>query len=312
MTKIGVLLPSRETAMTGRHDAAGLVEFARAAEDAGFDSVWVGDSPLARTRVEPLTVLGAVAARTSRVWLGTAAYTATLRHPLLGAHSAATVDQLSGGRLVLGLGAGFPIPESENEFDTVGAPFKQRVARLDETVAIWRQSWSGASRFDGRYWSFDDLSRTLPANDTTGPPLWLAGGDTSRVLERVARLYDGWLPFLPDPAAYARAWDTIRELTTRTITAGFYATININDNAAQARDELDGYVHQYYRRSLDEMSTIQAYFGGSADQCADWLGHYFAAGATHVVLRIGSLNARNQLDAIADTLLPALHTVPTP
>ncbi|MFQ6395350.1 LLM class flavin-dependent oxidoreductase [Nocardia sp. KC 131] len=311
MTKIGVLLPSRETAMTGRHDAPGLVEFARAAEDAGFDSVWVGDSPLARTRVEPLTVLGAVAASTSRVWLGTAAYTATLRHPLLGAHSAATVDQLSGGRLILGLGAGFPIPESEAEFDTVGAPFKQRVGRLDETVTLWRRSWSGDDRFDGRYWSFDDLSRTLPANDIAGPPLWLAGSDTPRVLQRVAALYDGWLPFLPDPVAYARAWDTIRGLTTRTITAGFYATINVNDNAAQARAELDGYVRQYYRRSLDEMSMIQAYFGGSAEQCADWLGRYLAAGATHVVLRIGSLDARHQLDAIADTLLPAL-SMPTP
>ncbi|WP_328401949.1 LLM class flavin-dependent oxidoreductase [Nocardia sp. NBC_00403] len=311
MTKIGVLLPSRETAMTGRHDAAGLVDFARAAEHAGFDSVWVGDSPLARTRAEPLTVLGAVAASTSRVWLGTAAYTATLRHPLLGAHTAATVDQLSAGRLVLGLGAGFPVPESAAEFESVGAPFAQRVGRLDETVAIWRQSWSGGGRFDGRYWHLDDLSRALPAHDITGPPLWLAGGDTPRVLQRVARLYDGWLPFLPDPAAYARAWDTIRELTTRTVTAGFYATININDNTAVARAELDRYVHQYYRRSLDEMSMIQAYFGGPADQCAEWLGRYFEAGATHVVLRIGSLDARNQLDAIADTLLPALHTAPT-
>ncbi|WP_330255443.1 LLM class flavin-dependent oxidoreductase [Nocardia sp. NBC_00565] len=304
MTQIGVLLPSRETWMTGAHDAAGLVRFARAAEAAGFDSVWIGDSPLARTRVDPLPLLAAVAATTSRVQLGTAAYTATLRHPLLGAHTAATVDQLSDGRLILGLGAGFPVPESRDEFTTLGAQFDERVGRLDETVAIWRQSWSGATDFDGRYWKLDDLSRTLPAASPAGPPLWLASSDTPRVLDRVARHYDGWLPFLPDPDAYARAWTSIREKTTRPITPGLYATININPNPAAARAELDGYVRQYYRRSLAEMSMIQAYFGGSAEECAQWLGRYLDAGAAHLVLRIGSLDADRQLDLLAAALLP--------
>jgi alkanesulfonate monooxygenase SsuD/methylene tetrahydromethanopterin reductase-like flavin-dependent oxidoreductase (luciferase family) len=308
MTQIGLLLPSRETAMTGDHDAAGLVGFARAAEEAGFDSVWIGDSPLARTRVDPLPLLAAVAATTSRVRLGTAAFTATLRHPLLSAHTAATVDQLSNGRLILGLGAGFPVPESQDEFAAVGVPFTERVGRLDETVAIWRRSWSGATDFDGRYWHLDDLARTLPAASPAGPPLWLAGSDTPRVLERVARHYDGWLPFLPDPNAYARAWATIREKATRTITPGLYATININPDAAAARTELDGYVRQYYRRPLDEMSTIQAYFGGSADEFVQWLGRYLDAGASHLVLRIGSLDAHRQLDLLADALLPAYQS----
>src|SRR5215217_934126 len=75
--RVGIMLPSRETAMTGEHDARGLVEIAKAAEEAGFDSVWVGDSLLARTRAEPLSILGAVAAVTERVELGTAALIAT-------------------------------------------------------------------------------------------------------------------------------------------------------------------------------------------------------------------------------------------
>ncbi|MCU1645391.1 MAG: class flavin-dependent oxidoreductase [Nocardia sp.] len=306
MTRIGVMLPSREIAMTGSHDAAGLVRFAAAAEDAGFDSVWIGDSPLARTRVDPLPLLAAVAATTSRVQVGTAALTATLRHPLLGAHTAATVDQLSEGRLVLGVGAGFPLPESREEFAAIGVPFDERVGRLDETVAIWRESWSGGGRFDGRYWNFDDLSGALPAASPAGPPLWLAGSDTPRVLRRVARYYDGWLPFLPDADAYARGWAVIRDLTDRPVTAGLYATINLDADSAKAHAELDGYVHQYYRRPLDVMSTVQAYFGGSPAQCVDWLGHYLDAGAEHLILRVGSLDARRQLDALAETL-PALR-----
>src|SRR4051812_50080591 len=124
--RVGIMLPSRETAMTGEHDAPGLVEFAKAAESAGFDSVWVGDSLLARTRAEPLSVLSAVAAVTDRGALGTAALIAPLRHPLLAAAQAATVDQLSGGPLILGLRAGAPPPESRRGFGARGKPFARR------------------------------------------------------------------------------------------------------------------------------------------------------------------------------------------
>lgn len=293
--------------MVGRHDAAGLVAFAKSAEDAGFDSVWTGDSPLARTRVDPLNLLAAVAAATDRVRLGTAAWTATLRHPLLGAHTAATVDQISGGRLILGLGAGFPVPETRAEFDAVGAPFEQRVGRLDETTLAWRAAWSGQQRFDGKYWQLDDLSDTLPPAQPSGPPLWLAGSDTPRVLDRVARHYDGWLPFLPDADAYARAWETIRNSARRTVTPALYATVLLDSDTAHARSELDSYVQQYYRRPLDQMSAIQAYFGGPPEECAEWLGRYLDAGATHLILRPGSLDAHRQLDLAAAKLLPMLH-----
>ncbi|MEU7138263.1 LLM class flavin-dependent oxidoreductase [Nocardia sp. NPDC046473] len=308
MIEVGILLPSRETAMTGRHDAPSLVRLAQVAEDAGFDAVWTGDSPLARTRVDPLTLLGAVAAATSRIRLGTAAWTATLRHPLLGAHAAATVDQLGPGRLVLGLGAGFPLPESRAEFDAIGIPFDERVGRLDETVRIWRAAWTGAPEFDGKYWQLADLARALPTSTRGGPPLWLAGSDTPKVLARVARHYDGWLPYLPDPAAYARAWQAIQQQTTRAVTPAMYATIVLDPDSARAQAELEGYVRQYYRRSLAEMSTIQAYFGGTAEDCADWLARYLDAGATHLILRLGSLDVHRQLDLVAEKLLPALRS----
>ncbi|WP_405166009.1 LLM class flavin-dependent oxidoreductase [Nocardia sp. NBC_01499] len=307
MIEVGILLPSRETAMTGRHDVAGLVAFAKVAEEAGFDSVWTGDSPLARTRVDPLTLLAAVAAATSRIRLGTAALTATLRHPLLGAHQAATVDQLAPGRLVLGLGAGFPLPESRAEFDAIGVPFGERVGRLDETVRIWRAAWSGAPDFDGKFWRIDDLARALPT-PAGGPPLWLAGSDTPKVLARVARHYDGWLPYLPDPSAYARAWATIQQQTTRAVTPAMYATIVLDDDPEHARAELEGYVRQYYRQPLAVMSAIQAYFGGTAEECADWLARYLDAGATTLILRLGSLNVHRQLDLVAEKLLPALRS----
>ncbi|MFE3258540.1 hypothetical protein ACFXPS_02245 [Nocardia sp. NPDC059091] len=87
-----------------------------------------------------------------------------------------------------------------------------------------------------------------------------------------------------------------------------YATINLDPDPAKARAELDGYVRRYYRRSLDEMATVQAYFGGSPEECVDWLGRYLEAGAEHLVLRIGSLDTRRQLETLAEAL-PALRAI---
>jgi alkanesulfonate monooxygenase SsuD/methylene tetrahydromethanopterin reductase-like flavin-dependent oxidoreductase (luciferase family) len=293
--RVGIILPSRETAMTGQHDAPGLVEFAKTAEAAGFDSVWVGDSLLARTRAEPLSVLSAVAAVTERVALGTAAMIAPLRHPLLAASQAATVDQLSGGRLILGLASGAPLPESQREFDAVGMPFAGRGARLDKTVTQWRETWSGQGEF----------ADALPPVQHGGPPVWLAGGDTTKVIERVSATYDGWLPYLPDVNAYARAWDRIRAQAVREVTPALYATVNLN--GARADAELDEYLRAYYGQPLDVMRHVQAIRGGSVQECLDWLGRYVDAGAEHLILRVGSLDARPEM--LAEALLPALRSL---
>ncbi|MDH4364839.1 MAG: LLM class flavin-dependent oxidoreductase, partial [Acidimicrobiia bacterium] len=112
MTRIGILLPTREAVIYGDRtgDPRPLVELAVAAEEAGFDSVWAGDSLLARPRAEPLTLLAAVAARTTRVELGTAVLLASMRNAEQLAQSAATLDAISGGRLILGIGAGPDTP----------------------------------------------------------------------------------------------------------------------------------------------------------------------------------------------------------
>lgn len=306
---VGVMLPSRETAMTGKHDAPGLIKFAKDAEGAGFDSVWVGDSLLARTRVEPLSILAAVAAVTSRVTLGTAALIAPLRHPLLAAAQIASVDQISGGRLIMGLGSGSPLPESQREFEAVDVHFTARSARLDETAALWRQAWGEQGQFAGKFWRIEDLSGALPTVKPNGPPLWLAGGDSAKVIERVTNTYDGWLPYLPDADAYHRAWEQITQQAGRQITPALYATVNINGDHAQAHEELNTYTRLYYRQPIDVMSHLQAFRGGSAEECLDWLGRYIEAGARHLILRIGSPNPHPEM--LAERLLPALRTLKT-
>ena len=100
--KFGYLVPTRDAVMRapdGRADVARMIELAVRAEEKGFDSVWIGDSILARPRFEALTTLAAIAARTRRVELGTAVYLSALRHPIPLAHTVGNLDLLSGGRL---------------------------------------------------------------------------------------------------------------------------------------------------------------------------------------------------------------------
>jgi alkanesulfonate monooxygenase SsuD/methylene tetrahydromethanopterin reductase-like flavin-dependent oxidoreductase (luciferase family) len=317
--KVGVLLPTREMAITGSYAMAPLADFARRAEALGFDSVWTGDSLLARPRLDPFVVLAVAAAVTSRVTLGTAALTAALRHPLMAANMVASLDHATGGnRLEVGLGSGFPIPDSEAEFGAVGVPFAGRVGRLDEIVRLWKQIWrsqeDGADTdFSGRYWQQGGLDRLPPTATPGGPRCWLAGSDTPLVLRRTARLYDGWLPFLPQAQAYGQAWRRITELAEEygrpagAIVPGLYATLIVNPDREKARRELDDYVQGYYGRPLELMSNFQAYGYGSADECAEWLAGYVGAGARHVVIRIGSLDPGQQLEEIADSVLPAVR-----
>jgi alkanesulfonate monooxygenase SsuD/methylene tetrahydromethanopterin reductase-like flavin-dependent oxidoreductase (luciferase family) len=311
-----VLLPTRELAMTGSYDMGPVTEFARHAEALGFDSVWAGESLLARPRLDPLVVLSSVAAVTSTIELGTAALTVALRNPMVAANSVASLTHAANGRLTLGLGSGFPLPETELECAVAGVPYRQRAGYLDETVRLWRQAWgAGPNRevFTGRYREFTGVDRLLPASKPGGPALWLAGGSAPAVLRRTAALYDGWLPYLPSADDYAAALARIGEEATaagrapESITPGLYATVLVDPDHRRAEQQLDGYARAYYGRSLSEVMTVQAFGYGSVRECADRLSAYVRAGARHLVLRVGSTRPLDHLTDLAEKLVPALR-----
>ena len=128
--QIGYLLPTRESIMEGRPEAGPLLALAERAEALGYDSVWIGDSLLARPRHEPITMLAAVAARTRKVKVGTAVLLPALRNPVLLAHQVATLDQVSEGRLILGVGIATDVPNIRAEFRAAGVPFEKRVGTM--------------------------------------------------------------------------------------------------------------------------------------------------------------------------------------
>src|SRR5438128_7846347 len=140
--QFGVNLNNREPLIAPDYDLQALLDLSTVVEDSGFDSVWVGDSLFSKPRYEPLALLAAISQRTSRAKLGTACLVTSTRNPLYLALEWATLDQLSGGRTILGACMGNPEHGVRREFEALGLPFGQRAAVFEEGLAVLRSLWT--------------------------------------------------------------------------------------------------------------------------------------------------------------------------
>lgn len=185
-----------------------LASFATAAEAAGFDAVSVTDHPFppdewvrrgGHHAHDPLVALAYVAAATERIRLQTNVLVTGYRNAFLAAKGVASLDALSGGRVILGVAAGY----LEAEYAVLGASFEDRNDRLDETIRAMRAAWTGESvHFDGDSVSADGHTMLPPPLQAGGPPIWI-GGNSTRAIRRAAELGDGWLPF-PQPTGASK------------------------------------------------------------------------------------------------------------
>lgn len=291
-----------------------IASFARTAEARGFGSLWAGDSLLARPLFDPFTVLATAAAVTTRPQLGTGVLLAPMRPPALTAQALASLDQLSGGRLIVGVGRGFDLPETRREFAATGADFADRSRRTIDTITFWRRLWSsnGAASLDTSYAHIDNEVILPRPVQIGGPPIWLAGFGPA-AFKIVGRFADGWLPYPPTVSEYRSGWEQVQEEAAAAgrrreeITPAVMVTVNVgpDDTSAQA---LDAYVTEFYGYPLEIVSQIQACHAGPSTQILDILRGYFDAGARLFVLRLASLDAPEKLlDSLAETILPTLN-----
>lgn len=237
---------------SGQISFADASDWARRAENLGFDSVWVSDhffysfarygadpSPIAS--LEPLTTLSGIAAVTDRVRLGTLVLCAAFRHPALLAKAATAIDLVSGGRLDLGLGAGW----MAEEFETFGYRFgsaQERFAVLEESVEVLERLFGGeAVTYEGPTVTLRE-ARLRPAPDRP-PPLWVGGKGGPRLLRLAARLADGWnVVWRMSPEAYRGKVSDVyaaceaegRDPSTFGLSVGLYSLIGEDEAAARA------------------------------------------------------------------------------
>ena len=190
---------------------------ARTIEDLGFDSIWVSDHIIVpegsgyipEFMDEPLAVLSFLAAETTHVTIGTSVLIVPYRDPVFAAKFLSSVDYLSEGRLVVGIGAGW----LQEEFVALGVPYEERGPRTDEYLRVYRNLWeTETSSFDGQ-WKHYDKMRMFPkqAEDRRGTiPIWV-GGNGAPSIRRAAELGDGWHPINLSPAQLAELMLAYRE-----------------------------------------------------------------------------------------------------
>lgn len=324
MPSYGLLLPTRASVLESddsseltartRADVLGL---ARRAEARGFDSVWVGDSVTAKPRHEPLTTLAAVAAATEAVELGTAVYLPPLRDPVHIAHATATLDLLSGGRFVFGVGTGstgLPGSPVEREYRTLGASWADRGGVLDETLAVVERLWSGeAIAYEGEHFTYDGVSIGL--SPTRTPPVLVGGsvhedrGVLRAIRRRVVDHGAGWFPVAASPDAVAHGADQIRadlEAAGRdpeTLEVAFYLDVFVEDSGEAALEAYRRFVEAYYAgKSLTDAELRQRGAVGTPEAVRDRLDAYVAAGVDRFVVRFPTANQYAQLDRFAGLL----------
>lgn len=200
-----------------------VVAAAEAAEALGYSTVWVVDHVVFPAKLEgyafnpldpmlePMTILAALAMKTTRVKLGTAVLVLPYRHPLYTAKVLSTIDVLSGGRVVVGVGAGW----LEGEFNAFGVPITERGSRTNETIDALKALWTqDTASYSGKHFHFDNI-KALPQPVQKPRPSILVGGMTKGALQRTARRGDGWIAMGKSPDDIKAPFDALCELTIK-------------------------------------------------------------------------------------------------
>ena len=314
--RLGILLPTRGVLFDGSGSGGlgPILHLATSAEAAGLDSVWVGDSLTAKPRLEPLTTLAAIASHTRRIRLGTAVMLPALRHPVLLAHAAGTVDLISEGRLVLGVGVGGAFNDAQQrEWRSAGVEPSERAGRMEEVVGLLKRLTAGETvTHKGRHFQLHEVQVQPRSRHPDGVPVlvachWRAGRDGQ--FRRSATLGDGYISISDYPEEYAQVTERVMhhaEAAGRdfeAIEAAFYMTVNLGQDTQRATDEADAFLQKYYGMNIwgDRWGPF-----GPPELAAERMRRYADAGAGTIIVRFASFEQERQLDAFLSEVVPLL------
>jgi alkanesulfonate monooxygenase SsuD/methylene tetrahydromethanopterin reductase-like flavin-dependent oxidoreductase (luciferase family) len=336
--KFGIYVNNRAAVFLGEAYALDrLLGAAALAEELGFDFVSVGDSILAKPRYAPIPLLSAIAARTQRIKLVTGILQPHLRNPVLLAQEWATLDMISGGRTILGVGLGTGAREMvDREYELVGVPRARRARAFEEAIELLRRLWTEERvTFEGTIFRLRDVSLGYRPAQIPHPPIIVACGGyvptrpgvgpndffTERTagafhgpFDRVARLGDGWITGIVTPEEYGRTLTLIRTLAReqygRALGPEFPAVLNcfihVGPDAEAARREAVIMLQTYHRLPFDHETIERWTIYGPPARCAERLAAYAAAGANAFQFVPAARDQLTQIRRIAAEVLPLL------
>jgi alkanesulfonate monooxygenase SsuD/methylene tetrahydromethanopterin reductase-like flavin-dependent oxidoreductase (luciferase family) len=327
----GLILANRAVVL-GKVSVRELIDLAVEAEASGaFDTVWVGDSLLAKPRLESVTLLSTLAGVTARMRLGVGCMaTFVHRHPVLLAHQWASLDVLSGGRAWLAVCLGGPDEASAAqalEHAAMSIRAGERVGRLEEGIIVLRKLFHGEKvSHEGRFYRFEGVTiQPRPVQDPC--PIWIASNPTGltwkggasasdavieRSYRRVARLADGWMTNKLAPEEFRQQWGRITALAREEgrdparLGSALYHNINIQEDRQAALEESKTFLDTYYTSKFNPAFVAGWTVAGSPKQCIAELAAYFDAGVGHMSLRFSSWDQRGQLARFLAEVAPAL------
>ena len=256
-------------------------------EELGYDSAWTSEHVFFYfPTFDALTLLAAMAARTSRIQLGTAVLLLPLRPAALAAKEIASVDIIAGGRLILGVGIGGEYPR---EFQACGVPLNERGPRTNEAIRVLRKLWSEENvSFDGRFTKLDSVTLLPKPTQPGGPPIWIAGRSPAAI-RRAGRLGDGYLPYLFSPDRYRDSLSKVHQEAEAAgrdpdaITPALYQFVCLADTYDEAKRIAAADLSRRYNQPFDQI--VDRYLVmGSPDDCARRLADFAEAGVRHFLL----------------------------
>ena len=328
---LGLILANRAVVL-GAIKARDLLEISVKAEASRvFDTVWVGDSLLAKPRLESVTLLSALAGVTERMKLAVGCMaTFVHRHPVMLAQQWASLDVLSSGRAWLAVCLGGP--DSANaaqaaEHAVMGIASGERVERLEEGIVILRKLFAEKNTSHaGRFYQFQNV--TLEPRPVQSPcPIWIASNPTGltwkggasassaaveRGFRRVARYADGWMTNKLSPSEFAEQFGRIRAMAREegrdpgAIGSALYHNINITDDRAAGLAEAKTFLDAYYSAKFSAQFVEQWTIAGPPKECVAQLRAYYGAGLGHMALRLASWKQQAQLERFLGDVAPAL------
>jgi alkanesulfonate monooxygenase SsuD/methylene tetrahydromethanopterin reductase-like flavin-dependent oxidoreductase (luciferase family) len=327
---IGLTLPNRGV-LLGATTPGQMLELAEAADRSGsFRSVWVGDSLLGKPRMESVSLLAGIAARTQQVRLGPACMASfVLRDPVLLAYQWASLDLLSGGRTVLvGCTGIVEQPGARIEGELYGLTPRDRVSRLIEWIALLKKLWTEDNvTFDGKHYRCAGVTIEPKPVAQPRPPIWIANNAREdkpfadwtaedfalieRTHRRCARHADGWQTSAWDPKDLEfRINDTLKKVSEQgrdpaTFERHLYHNINVNEDREAALEESGRFLEEYYVPTKFPRTFVDQWVAtGSPEQCAERLQQMRDLGFSEVTLRITSWNQADQFRRVVEEVLP--------